>query len=91
MKLYLIFYAIDTIVEYSIIARGHIFHNPIRWYDALFWSWTIFLFQVEVLEAYSTPRDSRQQLNQEDNEVKCFTSPDREYSQPYTTGTFSRI
>ncbi|KAJ8938118.1 hypothetical protein NQ318_005917 [Aromia moschata] len=42
--------------------------------------------KVEVLDTYSTPRDSRQHLSQEENEPKCFTSPDREYSQPYTTG-----
>ncbi|XP_064215407.1 uncharacterized protein hwt [Tribolium castaneum] len=41
--------------------------------------------KIEILETYSTPRDSRQQLIQEDIETKCFTSPDREYSQPYTT------
>ncbi|XP_060537281.1 uncharacterized protein LOC132708743 isoform X2 [Cylas formicarius] len=41
--------------------------------------------QVVVLDTYSTPRDSQQQLTQEDNETKCFTSPDKEYSQPYTT------
>ncbi|XP_018577851.1 uncharacterized protein LOC108916131 [Anoplophora glabripennis] len=40
---------------------------------------------VEVLDTYSTPRDSRQHLSQDENEPKCFTSPDREYSQPYTT------
>jgi hypothetical protein len=41
--------------------------------------------KIEILETYSTPRDSRQQLIQEEIETKCFTSPDREYSQPYTT------
>ncbi|KAF5297164.1 hypothetical protein FQR65_LT10063 [Abscondita terminalis] len=41
--------------------------------------------KIEVLETYSNPRDSRQQLSQDEAEVKCFTSPDREYSQPYTT------
>ncbi|KAJ8969633.1 hypothetical protein NQ317_009648 [Molorchus minor] len=41
--------------------------------------------KVQVLDTYSTPRDSRQHLSQEENELKCFTSPDREYSQPYTT------
>ncbi|XP_031336253.1 uncharacterized protein LOC116165730 [Photinus pyralis] len=40
---------------------------------------------IEVLETYSNPRDSRQQLSQEETDIKCFTSPDREYSQPYTT------
>ncbi|KAF5285702.1 hypothetical protein FQA39_LY16508 [Lamprigera yunnana] len=41
--------------------------------------------KIEVLETYSNPRDS-QQLSQEDTEdINCFTSPDREYSQPYTT------
>lgn len=39
-----------------------------------------------VLDTYSTPRDSQQQLAQEENENKYFTSPDKEYSQPYTTG-----
>ncbi|KAL3289823.1 hypothetical protein HHI36_023214, partial [Cryptolaemus montrouzieri] len=43
--------------------------------------------KIEILETYSTPRDSRQQLSQEDD-TKCLTSPDREYSQPYTTGMF---
>ncbi|XP_050313545.1 serine-rich adhesin for platelets [Anthonomus grandis grandis] len=38
---------------------------------------------VVVLDIYSTPRDSHQKLaNQEE---KYFTSPDKEYSQPYTT------
>ncbi|CAG9759799.1 unnamed protein product [Ceutorhynchus assimilis] len=37
---------------------------------------------VVVLDTYSTPRDSQQQLAQEE---KYFTSPDKEYSQPYTT------
>ncbi|XP_076261496.1 uncharacterized protein LOC143197160 [Rhynchophorus ferrugineus] len=40
---------------------------------------------VVVLDTYSTPRDSQQQLTQEDNDNKYFTSPDKEYSQPYTT------
>ncbi|XP_017782851.1 PREDICTED: uncharacterized protein LOC108567100 [Nicrophorus vespilloides] len=40
---------------------------------------------VEILETYSTPRDSRQQFSEEEADQKCLTSPDREYSQPYTT------
>ncbi|XP_044765213.1 uncharacterized protein LOC123321598 [Coccinella septempunctata] len=40
--------------------------------------------KIEILETYSNPRDSRQQLSQEED-TKCLTSPDREYSQPYTT------
>ncbi|XP_030746263.1 uncharacterized protein LOC115875056 isoform X2 [Sitophilus oryzae] len=40
---------------------------------------------VVVLDTYSTPRDSQQQLTQEENDNKYFTSPDKEYSQPYTT------
>lgn len=39
-----------------------------------------------VLETYSNPRDSQQHLTQEE---KYFTSPDKEYSQPYTTGKFT--
>lgn len=46
----------------------------------------IFKFQIEILETYSNPRDSKQQLAQDETDIKCFTSPDREYSQPYTTG-----
>ncbi|KAL1493202.1 hypothetical protein ABEB36_011302 [Hypothenemus hampei] len=38
--------------------------------------------EVVVLDTYSTPRDSQQKLVQEE---KYFTSPDKEYSQPYTT------
>ncbi|XP_066155499.1 serine-rich adhesin for platelets-like [Euwallacea fornicatus] len=37
---------------------------------------------VVVLDTYSNPRDSQQRLTQEE---KYFTSPDKEYSQPYTT------
>uniref|UniRef100_A0AAR5PV66 SH2 domain-containing adapter protein D n=1 Tax=Dendroctonus ponderosae TaxID=77166 RepID=A0AAR5PV66_DENPD len=37
---------------------------------------------VVVLDTYSNPRDSQQHLTQEE---KYFTSPDKEYSQPYTT------
>ncbi|XP_045481507.1 uncharacterized protein LOC123685721 [Harmonia axyridis] len=40
--------------------------------------------KIEILETYSNPRDSRQQLSQEED-TKYLTSPDREYSQPYTT------
>ncbi|CAH0562182.1 unnamed protein product [Brassicogethes aeneus] len=40
--------------------------------------------KVKILETYSSPRDQRT-FNNEENESKCFTSPDREYSQPYTT------
>lgn len=42
-----------------------------------------YYFQVVVLDTYSNPRDSQQKLVQEE---KYFTSPDKEYSQPYTTG-----
>uniref|UniRef100_A0A6P7GSH5 Uncharacterized protein LOC114340240 n=1 Tax=Diabrotica virgifera virgifera TaxID=50390 RepID=A0A6P7GSH5_DIAVI len=40
--------------------------------------------KVEVLDTYSTPRDSKH-LNPDDDQ-KYLTSPDKEYSQPYTTG-----
>ncbi|XP_057652759.1 uncharacterized protein LOC130891778 [Diorhabda carinulata] len=40
--------------------------------------------RVEVLDNYSTPRDSKQHLHPEDDQ-KDLTSPDKEYSQPYTS------
>ncbi|CAH1158365.1 unnamed protein product [Phyllotreta striolata] len=40
--------------------------------------------KVEVLDTYSTPRDSKQHPYPEDDQ-KYLTSPDKEYSQPYST------
>ncbi|XP_019881673.2 uncharacterized protein LOC109609452 isoform X2 [Aethina tumida] len=45
--------------------------------------------KITVLETYSSPRDQRQPTNNDENDSKCFTSPDREYSQPYTTDACS--
>ncbi|XP_068081322.1 uncharacterized protein hwt [Anabrus simplex] len=44
--------------------------------------------QVEVVEAYSDPRDSKAYLEPgEEASGKLYTSPDRDYSQPYTDGS----
>ncbi|KAJ8883595.1 hypothetical protein PR048_015439 [Dryococelus australis] len=43
------------------------------------------LLQVEVVETYSDPRDSKAYLEPgEEASAKLYTSPDRDYSQPYT-------
>ncbi|GLH05661.1 Uncharacterized protein GBIM_11233 [Gryllus bimaculatus] len=44
--------------------------------------------QVEVVEAYSDPRDSKAYLEPgAEASGKLYTSPDRDYSQPYTDGS----
>ncbi|XP_049938765.1 uncharacterized protein LOC126412919 [Schistocerca serialis cubense] len=44
--------------------------------------------QVEVVEAYCDPRDSKAYLEPgEEASGKLYTSPDRDYSQPYTDGS----
>jgi hypothetical protein len=45
--------------------------------------------QVEIIETYCDPRDSKAYLEPgEEASAKLYTSPDKDYSQPYTTGEF---
>lgn len=45
--------------------------------------------QVEIIETYCDPRDSKAYLEPGDEaSAKLYTSPDKDYSQPYTTGEF---
>lgn len=47
------------------------------------------VLQVEIIETYCDPRDSKAYLEPGDEaSAKLYTSPDKDYSQPYTTGEF---
>jgi hypothetical protein len=47
------------------------------------------LSKVEIIEAYCDPRDSKAYLEPGDEASgKLYTSPDKDYSQPYTTGEY---
>ena len=49
--------------------------------------YNFFCPQVEIVEAYCDPRDSKAYLEPGDEASgKLYTSPDKDYSQPYTTG-----
>ncbi|KAJ9584316.1 hypothetical protein L9F63_021347, partial [Diploptera punctata] len=48
--------------------------------------------QVEIVEAYCDPRDSKAYLEPGDEASgKLYTSPDKDYSQPYTTACIGRV